>query len=64
MSRKLEKTKGTVRGLGLKRVFWLFFDVYEAVLVRPGEKNEQRGFGKYHCDETEVTLFLELCFND
>jgi len=38
MSRKLEKTKGTVRGLGLKRVFWLFFEVYESMLVRPGER--------------------------
>ena len=43
MSLKLEKTKGTVRGLGLKRVFWLFFEVYEAVLVRPGERISREG---------------------
>jgi hypothetical protein len=61
ISRKFEKTKGTVRAFGLKSVFWLFLEFYRpSKLVWSGLRQVT---AEYHCHEPKIAFFLKICFD-
>jgi len=62
ISLSLAKTKGTVSGFGLNRVFWLFLEFCTTSISESPEQHIVKR--TYHRDEPKISLPLQVSFDD
>jgi len=61
ISLRFLNTNGTVKGFGLKRVFWLFFEFYGSMVLVYCLVVGNRGI--YLSYQTQISLLLQVSFN-